>query len=83
MIIDLWLSSAHLIYPWTSPSRGSLLLDGIERVSLISSDGIVLGRNDYESSGTGYAQFYVILIDGKCCVGSVDYDVYVIQSLSC
>ena len=68
---------------WASPLRGSLLLDGIERVSLISSDGVVLSCMNYESSGMGYAQFYVILIDGKCCVRSVDYDIYVINRLSC
>ena len=55
---------------WTSPSRGGLLLYSIEKVSLISSDGVVFKCNDYDSTGTGYAQFHVILIDGQCCVRS-------------
>ena len=48
---------------------GHCLLTKIE-TTLMLPDGRELKCNDYESSGTALAKFFLMLLDGVCCVRS-------------
>ena len=58
---------------WTGPTRGGCLIDYIF-ATLILHDGSQLKCNYYEGLGTGYSQFYIMFIDGVCCLRSSHQD---------
>ena len=54
---------------WTGPDRYGCLVNWIHSI-LILDDGSELDCKEYTSHGTGYSDFFIILIDGQCCVRS-------------
>ena len=58
---------------WEGPYRGGCLLTTVTDVDLLrpDSEGGRLKCNPYVSSdGTGYSEFFIILIEGECCIRS-------------
>ena len=57
---------------FTGTYRGGCLVRSIGRISLTrpEDEGGNLDCASYESSGTGYAKFFIIMYDGRCCVTS-------------
>ena len=51
------------------PDRGSCLISAIHS-TLILHDGSEMTCKSYSSTGTCYATFFIMLIDGVCCLQS-------------
>ena len=56
-------------YMWTGPRRGGCLVEKIY-TTLARPGGNLVCDNYYSSVGTTHADYFIILIDGKCCVRS-------------
>ena len=54
---------------WTGPYRGGCLINAIYGTLTLHDDS-VLKCNFYDGKGTGYSEFYIMLIDGVCCLRS-------------
>ena len=61
-------------YKWTGPPRGACLVERIFTTLDIPDIGPLKCAWYQSSTGTAYAEFFIIYVDGKCCVVSSHQD---------